>query len=51
VGSGKRDTAHADQAGNPQGSKQFFQIFFVHKAPPENWFDGIDQIYRYFSME
>ena len=42
MGSGQRDAAHADQAGNAQRSKQFFQIFFVHNAPLEDWFNGIE---------
>jgi len=42
VGSGQRDAAHADQAGNAQRSKQFFQIFFVHNAPLEDWFNDIE---------
>jgi hypothetical protein len=36
VGARQRDPAHADQAGNAQGSKQFFQILFFHVSPPKN---------------
>ena len=37
VGAGQRYTAHADQAGNTQGSKQFFQILFVHGSLPQKF--------------
>jgi hypothetical protein len=34
MGTGYRDTAHADQAGNAKARKQFFQILFFHGGLP-----------------
>ena len=50
VGAGQCDTAHADQAGNTQGSKQFFQILFVHGSLPQKFgLMAIERINQHFT--
>ena len=49
MGTGQRDPAHAEQTGNAQGGKQFFQVLLLHSIFPRKFeLKEIEKLNQYF---